>query len=435
VVDHRVAGVVLGEHLVSTNILLEGDAVSGVLDFASVGPDLRVYDLAYGICRRSHSPLNPGEVQALPLLFQLRPSQFRRESLLLGPYGPCFHGRPGVAWQVWSQPTYKERSHPMTTAAAEETIWSGVPAIRLADSAAGTAALVAPGLGANLLSLTAGDRELLRRPPDAEALSNAPTRWGIPVLLPPGRIPGGKFHFHGRDYQLELRAGTPNHIHGFVLKRPWRVTELGPGARVVLEFRAADHPDVLSQFPHPFVFTIAYTLQGNTLRCETQIRNDGETPMPFGVGFHHYFAAPDDGTNRYAIRVAGAERQAELVDDVPSGRFVEPDGMEDLRTWQSLYAMQRDAGYMVTAPGEDGWSRAELVDRTTGAAVTVAAGPQYKHWVVFNGRPGFEGFVCLEPLTCMPNAFNLDLAPEVSGMSVVAAGENRPAGEWVVSWT
>lgn len=79
---------------VSTNILVEGDQVSGVLDFATAGPDLRVYDLAYGICRwpqtfeepevayaavlafcegyLSTGPLTPDELEALPLLFQLR---------------------------------------------------------------------------------------------------------------------------------------------------------------------------------------------------------------------------------------------------------------------------------------------------------------------------------------------------------------------------
>lgn len=319
----------------------------------------------------------------------------------------------------------------------EETTWSGVPVIRLADQAAGTAALVAPTLGANLLSLTEGDRELLRRPPDADALREKPTRWGIPVLLPPGRITEGRFRFNDRTYQLEIREGTNYHIHGFVLKRAWRVAaqESSLGARAVLEFRSSDYPEVLAQFPHPFIFTITYTLMGRSLRCESRITNEGDVPMPFGVGFHHYFAAPDDGTGRYEIRVPESGRQWEIVHDIPTGRFYEPAGLEDLRTWQPLHAMKRDAGYMVTEPGPDGWSRAELVDRRSNLAITVAASREYGHWVIFNGHPGtgFEDFVCLEPYTCMANAFNLPL-PE-SGTRTVAPGETQSAGEWLTSWT
>ncbi|MDF2630298.1 MAG: galM [Symbiobacteriaceae bacterium] len=321
----------------------------------------------------------------------------------------------------------------------EETSWSGVPVIRLADADAGTAALVAPSLGGNLFSLTDGDRELLRRPPDADALRVKPTRWGIPVLLPPGRITEGRFQFAGRAYQLEIREGANYHIHGFLLKRAWRVVDQGDagGARVTLEFRAADYPEVLAQFPHPFVFSLTYTLKGRGLHCESRITNLGETPMPFGVGFHHYFAAPDDGTGRYEIRVNGASRQWEIIDDIPTGRFYEPAGLEDLRSWQPLHAMKRDAGYAVKQPDPRGWSRAELIDRRGGLAITVSASREYGHWVIFNGHPGtgFEDFVCLEPYTCMSNAFNLDLPAVESGVRTINARESSPVGEWVTSWS
>lgn len=321
---------------------------------------------------------------------------------------------------------------------AQEIPWSGTTVIRLTDEAAGTTALLAPELGGNLFSLTSGGVELLRSPADADKLRGEPTRWGIPVLLPPGRITGGRFQFGGRDYQLELRAGTDYHIHGFLLKRAWQVVETsaGPdGARAVLAFRAADHPDVLAQFPHPFVFTVAYTLNGRALRCETWIQNDGAEPMPFGLGFHHYFAAPDDGSGAYELRLPGAGKQWEIVDTIPTGRFYEPQGVEDLAGWQPVHALRRDAGYMVTEPAPDGWSRAELANRATGDLLTVSASPEYKHWVIFNGRPGFEGFICLEPYTAMANAFNLPIPPELSGMSAVAPGVRQPAGTWVVEWS
>ncbi|MGE5674515.1 MAG: aldose 1-epimerase [Mycobacterium leprae] len=326
----------------------------------------------------------------------------------------------------------------MNKASINETTWSGVPALRLSGCGAHEwSALLVPSLGGNLISLVVDGRELLRTPPDAEAVRAKPARWGIPILLPPNRIAKGRFRFNDREYQLEINSGD-NHSHGFILRRPCAVAESrvdGDAAAVTITFRAADYPEVMAQFPHPFIFTITYRLNGERLHCTTQIANEGSEPMPFGLGFHHYLAAPDDGTNRYLIRLTPAQKWEISPDLLPTGRFTTPEGPLDLSTWQPLHAVRRDGGYRLTTREADGWSRFELKDQTTGQLLTMRAGPEYGHWVIFNGTPGFEGFICPEPYTCMTNAFNLDLPGEVSGMAVVAPGEHRPAGEWELIWS
>lgn len=315
------------------------------------------------------------------------------------------------------------------TAAKESS--SGVPVIRLADSESAATALIAPTLGGNLFSLTVGEREVLRRPPDLATLRREPGRWGIPVLMPPSRIREGRFTFRGREYQLERSEGALHHIHGFPLHRFWRVDQIaeGDGASATLSFRSADHPDVMAQFPHPLVLTVTYTLRDRTLRCDSHISNEGTDGMPFGLGFHHYVATPEPGEGRYLARLTEA-KPWEMEGGFPTERFLEPEGPLDLRTWQAIDAAQRDGGYLVTKPEPDGWSRFELRDNTDGWTVTMRAGPEFRHWVVFSGRAGFSGFICPEPLTCMTNSFNLGLPPEVTGMAVIEGGEGRPAGTW-----
>ncbi|WP_374713217.1 aldose 1-epimerase [Symbiobacterium terraclitae] len=313
-----------------------------------------------------------------------------------------------------------------------EATWSGVPALRLSDDEAQTAALLVPGLGGNLISLTDRGDELLRTAPDARSLREKPARWGIPVLMPPNRIVGGRFRFNGREYQLELTDSSGlHHNHGFPLRRAWQVATTGAdgGASATIRFAAADHPDVMAQFPHPFVLELTYTLTGRSLRCRPVVRNPGDEPMPFGLGFHPYFLAPE-GEEVFVRLTPG--RLWEMTDWLPTGRFHEPHGVYDLSTWQPAHAATRGEGYRVTDPEPDGRSRFELANRTTGRTLALRAAPAYRHWLIFNG---FAGSFSAEPYTCMTNAFNLDLDPAVSGMDALAPGEERRGLDWELTWT
>lgn len=320
----------------------------------------------------------------------------------------------------------------MTRFAVAEIEWSGLPVLRLTDSEAQTAAVLVPGFGGNLISLTDRGDELLRTAPDSRSLAERPARWGVPVLMPPNRIAGGRFRFGGREYALELNdSAGPNHIHGFPLRRPWKVaaTSTEGGASATVRFVAADHPDVMTQFPHPFTLELTYTLVGRRLRCSPMIKNHGADAMPFGLGFHPYLLAPEG--QQVEIRLTPG-RIWETENWLPTGQFRPAEGPFDLSAWQAVHAVKRGEGYALTAAEHDGWSGFELANRTTGRTVSLRAAPAYRHWLIFNG---FEGSVSPEPYTCMTNAFNLDLEPAVSGMDRLGPGEERLAGDWELAWT
>src|SRR5207302_10517553 len=105
------------------------------------------------------------------------------------------------------------------------------------------------------------------------------------LLLPfAGRIRGTSFQFEGRQFALEAGDGQGNALHGFVLNRPWRVTQQA-GNRAIGQFQASvDDASILKRWPADFRMTADYQLSGNTLVAAYTIENPDTKPLPFGFG-------------------------------------------------------------------------------------------------------------------------------------------------------
>src|SRR5262245_49125495 len=132
--------------------------------------------------------------------------------------------------------------------------------VRLSDAAAGSSAEILVSQGFNCFRFTAnlGGRpiEVIYAPPDFAVAAGRPSRGGIPLLFPfPGRIPGTRFRWDGRDYALEPGDAFGNAIHGFALARPWRIVEQ-EAARAVGQFHAwRDDPSLKDRWPADFRIT------------------------------------------------------------------------------------------------------------------------------------------------------------------------------------
>ena len=100
----------------------------------------------------------------------------------------------------------------------------------ISDCESGARARVLVSLGFNCFSwrpvLDDGPREMLWADAAFDNGDKRPSGSGIPLLFPfPGRIGAAKYHFNGRDYELEPGDAFGNAIHGFVFNRRWRVVE------------------------------------------------------------------------------------------------------------------------------------------------------------------------------------------------------------------
>jgi len=336
----------------------------------------------------------------------------------------------------------------------EETTFLGQRAVRASNGV--LSMVIVPAWGSNLISLVyePAQAELLRVPASADAFLRQPVLYGTPVLFPPNRIAGGRFVYRGRTYQFDVNEPERgNHLHGFVYNRPWELVYAGTDEAgrpvVTTRFDLATSPerdDILRQFPHHFVLTMRFILDGATLRHETEVNNAGSEPFPFGLGFHTTFVFPENG--RFALTAAKRWRLDERL--LPTGDLEDIPFGEELRRGITLAGVALDDAFFVgeaaggsTATlsypirrvvqgdaqksGENESSAVERSgDRDGVAEMTIRyeADSQFRHWVVYNAH-GRRGFVCPEPYTWITNAPNLNLPPSLTGLQELQPGERR----------
>lgn len=133
--------------------------------------------------------------------------------------------------------------------------------------------------GAELVSLVRDCREYIWQGGEDRLWSEH-----APILFPIcGRLPGGKYSYHGRHYELGL--------HGFARHKEFDVT-LVEADRISLILRADE--DTRRSYPFDFEFTVSYTLDGDRLIQSAQVRNIGDETMYMAYGAHPGFALDAD---------------------------------------------------------------------------------------------------------------------------------------------
>ncbi|MEO7329769.1 MAG: galactose mutarotase [Minicystis sp.] len=266
------------------------------------------------------------------------------------------------------------------------------PTLTLADDEAESAATLAPTRGGMILAWSVAGRDLLYLDRATFEDPAANVRGGVPVLFPsPGKLGGDTWSWGG------VRGSMKQ--HGFARNLPWEVLATGTEEGAWATLRLASNEVTRAQYPWDFLTSYTYRLRGKTLAIEMQIENRSPTSMPFGVGFHPYFAVPD------------AEK-AEVRIPTPATRAF------DNRVKQEISF----SGFDLTAKevdlhlGDHGSSRASLVRRD--AEITLQGSPELSRWVIWTLQG--KDFVCLEPWSCPGDALNSG-----EGLLVLAPGETR----------
>lgn len=318
--------------------------------------------------------------------------------------------------------------------AVEKQNWSGEP-LWVLRGPRGSKAAILPGIGANVvaLALAPGPDEaaisVMSSPPDAQALREAPTRYGAPVLFPfPSRLAGGRFTYGGKEHQVDVYADG-NARHGFVTAAPFEFEAQGASSEDAwVTFRFDAHTaDILRQFPYPFTLKMTFKLDAAGFLVEVEGSNTGSEQMPMGFGWHPYFNMPlSPGGSRDTCRLqVPARRYWELSpapDLVPTGQRPPVSGKTDLRAGLLVGDSFYDDMFTDVERNAEGWTQAALIDETAGLRLGISGGPTFREWVIYT--PPERPAICLEPYTCSGNAFNLEAAGVEAGVQHIKPGES-----------
>jgi aldose 1-epimerase len=299
--------------------------------------------------------------------------------------------------------------------------------VTLRDESTGSSAKVLVGYGFNCYQFEAvcgGEPiDVLWSAPNFESGRERPSHSGIPILFPfPGRISGTSFDFRGHSYPLEAGDAFGNAIHGFVLNRPWQVVEQSP-RRVVGRFRASQiDASLLQRWPADFELTMSYELEGNSLRSDIEVVNPDDKPLPMGLGTHPYFRVPlGRGGEAAACRVTVPAREYWVLENMlASGKRLPADGDKGLRAAVE-FSQTRFDDVFSGLEFQEGQCRTSIEDPTSRRRMTMTFGKEFPACVVYN--PPHREAICIEPYSCIPDAFRLAEAGIDAGAVVLEPGQ------------
>jgi len=282
--------------------------------------------------------------------------------------------------------------------------------------AAGAARVeLAPEVGGAIAHFTFDGMDVLR-PTSVEARAAGDVRGHACYPLVPysNRIANAHVVVAGRRHELVRNFGDhPHSIHGVGWQRPWRVTaRAAASALLALEHTAAG-PDARA-WPWPFRTTQWFGLSAGrdsaVLTARLAVANTGDTPFPFGLGFHPFF--PRTAATALDFH-AGAVWENDGT-QLPVRRVPVPD------EWRAGLLRAR-RGTTIDNVFADWSGAAKLSDPAWPFGIEIAADRAAGFLVVY--APPDRDFVAVEPVTHMTDAFNrAERGESGTGARILAAG-------------
>lgn len=224
----------------------------------------------------------------------------------------------------------------------------------------------------------------------------------FPLIPFANRIAQGCFSFGGHDVHLSPTfAGHPHALHGHGWKNAWTVAEQTDQR---LTLRYAHAPDL---WPWSYVGEMRFVLSQEGLRVSLAAINTGDEPMPLSLGLHPWFVRTP------ATVLSASVDGVWLADDtvLPTER-VEGTRLLDLGRGAAL------ATTSFVDHCHTGWSGPAIIDQPDlGYRAILTANCPFLHIYA----PVGADFVCAEPVSAMPDAFNRAPASE-TGLCVLPPG-------------
>lgn len=306
----------------------------------------------------------------------------------------------------------------------------------LCDPSGRTVAAVVPVWGANVISLSYEPEDGLGAFPvleqvDFGTFARRPTSYGIPLLGPtPGRVgrnQSGEFRLGDEDWRIDPTR------HGFLRNVAWDVdeeatTEESLTLRVGVDHSGRGEIDGVSVFPFKFESVYELTVGPGRLHAVLTMTNVGDVHQPLNAGWHPYLHRGD----RCRVHIPADsywELYAGDAEPTPTGVLLPAQddyGVEEGR----VLGANEHFDDIFRCQGTDE-TRASVESNEHGARVTrfVAFDPGGSNAEPIRDMqlytPPERQSICLEPLSCVPNALGLDAkTKQPTGLRIVPPGES-----------
>lgn len=332
----------------------------------------------------------------------------------------------------------KSAASPKSAFTAQQIFIDGVPVVRLSDSVRGIEVSILPSIGNIAYEMKAHGKNVLVFPDvKLSDFQKKPMQTGIPFLAPwANRLDEDGFWANGKKYEFDKALGNYHKdgrglpIHGLLgVSALWHVTSIGAdkqSAYVTSKLEFWKYPDLMAQWPFAHEYEMTYRLAEGALEVKTTVSNLSAEAMPLAIGYHPYYRIPDIPRDQWILRLPA--RKAVVADDrrLPSGEFKAMDLPNPLplkdRTLDDGFAdLERDVNGRARFSIEAGEKQIELL-----------FGPRYPVAIVWEpaSPPGqtFD-FICIEPMTGITNAVNLNHAGKYPELQTVPAN-----GKWTESF-
>lgn len=252
--------------------------------------------------------------------------------------------------------------------------------LELCDTTTGSRLVLAPARGGIATRLVLAGKETFYLDESTLRDSTKNVRGGNPVLFPqPGKLEGDQYEHGGVSYALKQ--------HGFARNEPWQVTRRSTTERAEATLTLVSNERTRAMYPWDFRADYTYSVRGDTFGVELRIENTsrpdgGGGAMPFGAGFHPYFA------------IAQADKGAVVLGTKATHAF---DNVTKARVAVDLDLTRDEVDLHLEDHGEGPFT-VTWPDGT----LKLTASPPMSLWVVWTVRG--KDYVCVEPWTAPGNA-------------------------------
>ncbi len=240
----------------------------------------------------------------------------------------------------------------------------------------------------------------------------------------PNRLGSGEWSFSDRSAHAPIdETSLSNAMHGLVRYRPFTIDSVAQN-RCALSLLVHPEPG----YPFLALVEVAYHLGTLGLTVTTTVTNADRVPLPFGLGFHPYLAAPARGVERAILSVPANGIVEVDSRRRPTGTVLQVAGTpDDWRSPAPIGDAVLDRTFCRLVRDDSGWATARLAEEGTGT-VELSVDRTFPYFQVFTGdtleAPRRRSSVSIEPMTCPPDALR-------TGRDLVVL---EPGQRWTGSW-